>query len=67
MFGCTDFHTHPVTDEFRNAVTELGIDPIEEDGFPHPLSGVMAQNRPAAAKEKHVWTTGDQKIGGEKR
>ena len=30
MFGCTDFHTHPVTDEFRNAVTELGIDPTEE-------------------------------------
>ena len=24
---------------------------------------VMAQNKPAAAKEKHVWSTGDQKIG----
>ena len=24
--------------------------------------GVMAQNKPANAKEKHVWTTGNQKI-----
>lgn len=30
---------------------------------PHPLAGVIAQNKPAAAKEKHVWSTGDQKIG----
>ena len=29
----------------------------------HPLAGVMAQNKPAASKEKHVWSTGDQKIG----
>ena len=28
----------------------------------HPLAGVMAQNKPAASKEKHVWSTGDQKI-----
>ena len=31
--------------------------------LPHPLAGVMAQNKPTAAKEKHVWSTGDQKIG----
>ena len=36
---------------------------LEEPYVPHPLSGVMAQNKPAAAKEKHVWSTGDQKIG----
>ncbi len=36
---------------------------LEELYVPHPLAGVMAQNRPAAAKEKHVWSTGDQKIG----
>ncbi len=36
---------------------------LEEPYVPHPLAGVMAQNRPAAAKEKHVWSTGDQKIG----
>ncbi len=35
---------------------------LEEPYVPHPLAGVMAQNRPAAAKEKHVWSTGDQKI-----
>ena len=29
---------------------------------PHPLAGVMAQNKPAAAKEENVWSTGDQKI-----
>lgn len=29
---------------------------------PHNLVGVMAQNTPAAAKEKHVWSTGNQKI-----
>ncbi len=36
---------------------------LEEPYVPHPLAGVMAQNRPANANEKHVWSTGDQKIG----
>ena len=36
---------------------------LEEPYVPHPLAGVMAQNKPAAAKEKHVWSTGDQMIG----
>ena len=35
---------------------------LEEPYVPHSLAGVMAQNKPSAAKEKHVWTTGDQKI-----
>ncbi|MBQ4046296.1 MAG: aldo/keto reductase [Lachnospiraceae bacterium] len=35
---------------------------LEEPYIPHPLAGVMAQNKPANAKEKHVWSTGDQKI-----
>ena len=35
---------------------------LEEAYVPHPLSGVMVQNKPAAAKDKHVWSTGDQKI-----
>ena len=39
---------------------------LEEPYVPHPLAGVMAQNKPAAAKEKHVWSTGDQKIGEQK-
>ena len=38
---------------------------LEEPYVPHSLAGVMAQNKPAASKEKHVWSTGDQKIGGD--
>lgn len=37
---------------------------LEEPYLPHPLAGVMAQNKPTAAKEKRVWSTGDQKTGG---
>lgn len=35
---------------------------LEEPYVPHRLVGVMAQNTKAAAKEDHVWSTGDQKI-----
>ena len=35
---------------------------LEEPYVPHPLAGVMAQNKRTNANEKHVWTTGDQKI-----
>ena len=35
---------------------------LEEPYVPHPLAGVMAQNKRENAKKKHVWTTGDQKI-----
>ena len=35
---------------------------LEEPYVPHKLVGVMAQNSPAAAKEAHVWSTGNQKI-----
>ena len=46
---------------------ELALTPeerayLEEPYVPHPLVGVMAQNTPAAAKESHVWSTGDQKL-----
>jgi len=43
-------------------LTDAEIAYLEELYVPHPLAGVMAQNRPANAKEKHVWSTGDQKI-----
>ncbi len=36
---------------------------LEEPYLPHPLAGVMAQNKPANSKDEHVWSTGDQKIG----
>ena len=48
------------------ALTEEECAWLEELYVPHPLAGVMAQNKPAAAKEKHVWSTGDQHIGKEK-
>ena len=35
---------------------------LEEPYVPHALVGVMAQNTVAASKEKHVWSTGNQKI-----
>ena len=35
---------------------------LEEPYVPHALVGVMAQNTVDAAKEKHVWSTGNQKI-----
>jgi len=35
---------------------------LEEPYVPHPLAGVMAQNKRENAKDKHVRTTGNQKI-----
>ncbi len=35
---------------------------LEEPYVPHKLVGVMAQNTVTAAKEKHAWSTDDQKI-----
>lgn len=35
---------------------------LEEPYVPHPLAGVMAQNKPSSAQDKHVWSTGDQKV-----
>ena len=36
---------------------------LEEPYVPHPLAGVMAQNKRADSSKKHVWSTGDQKRG----
>lgn len=35
---------------------------LEEPYVPHNLVGVMAQNTPETAKERHVWSTGNQEI-----
>ena len=43
-------------------LTDKEIKYLEELYVPHNLVGVMAQNKPSNANEKHVWTTGDQKI-----
>ena len=54
-----------IEDAARAVDLELTTDEIsylEELYLPHQLAGVMAQNKPQNAKEKHVWTTGAQKI-----
>ena len=43
-------------------LTDAEIAYLEEPYRPHPLAGVMAQNKPSNAKEKHVWSVGSQKI-----
>ncbi len=44
------------------ALSEDEIHYLEELYIPHPLAGVMAQNKPANRNERHVWSTGSQKI-----
>ena len=46
------------------ALTDEEIAYLEAPYVPHPLAGVMAQNKPANSPQKQVWSTGDQKIGG---
>ena len=47
-------------------LTDEELEYLEEPYVPHPLAGVMAQNKRTDASKKHVWTTGAQKIvGGE--
>ncbi len=43
-------------------LTEEEIAYLEAPYVPHSLAGVMAQNKPVNAKEKHVWSTGNQSI-----
>ncbi len=43
-------------------LTKEELNYLEEPYIPHKLVGVMAQNTAAQAKEKHVWSTGSQKI-----
>ena len=42
---CIDFHTHPIPEAFREAMKELGIDVMEEDGFPLPAWSVQEHLR----------------------
>lgn len=42
------------------ALTEDETAWLEEPYVPHALVGVMVQNTPAAARESHVWQTGDK-------
>ncbi len=56
---------HHIEGAVKAAELELADDEIkylEEPYVPHALAGVMAQNKPANANDKHVWSTGSQKI-----
>lgn len=44
------------------SLSDSDIAYLEEPYIPHKLVGVMAQNTVASAQEKHVWSTGNQKI-----
>ena len=64
VVGATKFHhIEGAAKSVELALTDEELAYLEEPYVPHPLAGVMAQNKPAASKEKHVWSTGDQKIG----
>ena len=56
---------HHIEGAAKAVDVELSADEIsylEEPYVPHSLAGVMAQNKPAEKNEKHVWSTGNQKI-----
>lgn len=44
------------------ALTAEELAYLEAPYIPHALVGVMAQNTASAAKEAHVWSTGNQEI-----
>ena len=63
VVGATKFHhIEGAAKAVDLELTNEEITYLEAPYVPHPLAGVMAQNKPANAKDKHVWTTGNQKI-----
>lgn len=63
VVGATKFHHIEGAAKAADlALTEEEIFYLEEPYVPHRLVGVMAQNTQSQAKEKHVWSTGNQKI-----
>ena len=63
VVGATKFHhVDGAAKAAELELTEEEIAYLEAPYVPHPLAGVMAQNRPEKAGEKHVWSTGSQKI-----
>ncbi len=56
---------HHIEGAVKAVDLELSVEEIsylEKLYIPHSLTGVMAQNKPANANGKHVWSTGSQKI-----
>ncbi len=63
VVGATNLHhIEGATKATQLTMTADEIAFLEEPYVPHNLVGVMAQNTPAAAKDKHVWSTGNQQI-----
>ena len=63
VVGATKFHhIEGAAKATELELTEEEIAYLEAPYVSHPLAGVMAQNKPANSKEKHVWSTGNQKI-----
>ena len=63
VVGATKFHhVEGAAKAVDLELTAEDLAYLEEPYVPHPLAGVMAQNKPAASKQKHVWSIGDQKI-----
>lgn len=63
VVGATKFHhVDGAAKATEMELTKDEITYLEAPYVPHQLAGVMAQNKPANAKEKHVWSTGNQKI-----
>ena len=64
VVGSTEFHhVEGAAAAVDLTLTEEELAYLEEEYVPHKLVGVMAQNTPASAGEKHVWSTGSQTIG----
>ena len=55
-------HIEGVVKSVELTLTADELTYLEEAYVPHKLVGVMAQNTPAAAKAKHVWSVGCQTI-----
>lgn len=55
-------HIEDAVKAVRLTLTADDLAFLEEPYVPHNLVGVMAQNTPDASKNKHVWSTGSQKI-----
>ena len=55
-------HIEGTANAVEMKLTDEEIAYLEEPYVPHRLVGVMAQNTPQAAREQHVWSTGNQEM-----
>lgn len=63
VVGATKFHhIDGAVKAVDLQLTQEEIVYLEEEYVPHKLVGVMAQNTVEAASDKHVWSTGNQKV-----